>query len=122
MATEDRLQVRRLEGHACLVEISGEHDLSTAPMLAEQFESLFEGESLVIADITQTSFLDSHVIRVFANAAQRAAKDPSLRFALVVDVEQSNTRRILNVLQPLTGDIATYPSIDAALKAQADAQ
>lgn len=119
---EDQLRVRRLEGQACLVEISGEHDLSTAPMLAEQFESLFEGESLLIADITQTSFLDSHVIRVFANTAQRAAKDPSLRFALVVDVEQSNTRRILNVLQPLTGDIPTYPSVDAALKAQADAQ
>ena len=32
-----------------------EQDLSTAPMLAKQFESLFDGESLVIADITATT-------------------------------------------------------------------
>ena len=34
MAADDQLRVRRIEGQAWLVEISGEHDMSTAPMLA----------------------------------------------------------------------------------------
>ena len=48
MAADDQLRVRRIEGQAWLVEISGEHDMSTAPMLAEQFESLFDDDSLII--------------------------------------------------------------------------
>jgi len=118
MAADERLRVRRIQDHAWLVEISGEHDLSTAPMLAEQFESLFETGSLVVADISETAFIDSKVIRVFETATQRAAKDSTICFALVVDVEQSHTRRVLDLLRPLTGDIPTYPSVDAALEAQ----
>jgi hypothetical protein len=75
MAADERLRLRRIEDHAWLVEISGEHDMSTAPMLAEQFESLSETGSLVVADITETTFIDSKVIRVFETATQRAAKD-----------------------------------------------
>ena len=72
----------------------------------------------MVADITETTFIDSKIIRVFETATQRAAKDPTIRFALVVDIEQSHTRRILELLRPLTGDIPTYPSVDAALEAQ----
>jgi anti-anti-sigma factor len=117
MTGEEQLRVRRVEGHACLVEISGEHDMATAPMLAEQFDSLFEHESLVIADITQTTFLDSEIVRVFETATQRAAEDPRVRFALVIDVEQGQTKRVLDLLRPLTGDIPTYSSVEAALAA-----
>jgi STAS domain len=117
MADEEQLRVRRIDGEAWLVEISGEHDMATAPMLAEQFESLFAGDSLVIADLSETTFLDSEVIRVFETATQRAAKTPGVRFALVIDVEESNARRVLDLLRPLTGDIPTYSSVDLALAA-----
>ena len=115
---EERIGVRRVEDQAWLVEIRGEHDLATAPMLAEQFDALFRADDpLVIADITETTFLDSHVVRVFESAAQRAAADPRVRFALVVDVEQSHFRRMLDVFRPMTGDIPTYPSVETALEA-----
>lgn len=117
MAGGDRIRVRRVAGEAALVEISGEQDMSTAPLLTEQFDALFAQGSVVIADIRETTFLDSHVVRVFETATQRAAETPGVRFALVVDVEQSRARRILDLLRPLTGDFPSYPSVDAALAA-----
>jgi anti-anti-sigma regulatory factor len=117
MADDEQLRVRRIDGEAWLVEISGEHDMTTAPLLAEQFDSLLEQDSLVIADVSQTTFLDSEVVRVFETATQRAAETPGVRFALVIDVENSNARRVLDLLRPLTGDIPTYSSVDLALAA-----
>ena len=117
MAGGDQIRVRRVAGEAALVEISGEQDMSTAPLPTEQFDALFAEGCVVIADIRETTFLDSHVVRVFETATQRAAERPGVRFALVVDVEQSRARRIFDLLRPLTGDIPSYPSVDAALAA-----
>jgi hypothetical protein len=39
------------------------------------------------------------------------------RFALVVDVEQRHTRRVLEIARPIIGDVPTYPSRDPALEA-----
>jgi len=78
----------------------------------------------VVADIRQVTFLDSQTLGVFASAIERAAAhaaaDPRERFALVVDVEQSHLRRVIDVARPIFGDVPTYPSRDAALEALRD--
>lgn len=93
-------------------------------MLAQTFEPLFASGSFVVADIRQVSFLDSQTLGVFASAIERAAAhaatDPRERFALVVDVEQSHLRRVLEIARPIMGDVPTYPSRDAALAALRD--
>jgi hypothetical protein len=75
----------------------------------------------VVADIREVTFLDSQTPGVFASAIEQAATqastDPGERFALVVDVEQSHTRRVLDLARPIIGDVPTYPSRDAALEA-----
>jgi anti-anti-sigma factor len=113
----DDVVVERVDGEGWLVSIRGEHDLTTAPMLSEKFDGLFESGAFVVADITGVTFLDSQVLGVFASAAKRAARDPGERFALVVDVEQSHTGRLLDIARPVIGVIPTYPSRDAALDA-----
>lgn len=107
----------RVDGDGWLVSIRGEHDLSTAPMLTEQFDKLFETGPFVIADLNETTFLDSQVIRVFMSAVRRSADDPRQRFALVVDIENARARRLLDLTQPITGDIPTFASREEALKA-----
>lgn len=90
-------------------------------MLSQTFEPLFASRAFVIADIRQVTFLDSQTLGVFASAIERAAAhaatDPRERFALVVDVEQSHTRRVLEIARPIIGDVPTYRSRDAALEA-----
>jgi anti-anti-sigma factor len=118
---DDRVQVERVEGEGWLVSIRGEHDLTTAPMLSQAFEPLFASGAFVVADVREVTFLDSQTLGVFASAIERAATqaatDPRERFALVVDVEQSHTRRLLDLARPIIGDVPTYPSRDAALEA-----
>ncbi len=120
----DGIRVERVEGEGWLVSIRGEHDLTTAPMLSQTFEPLFASGAFVVADIREVTFLDSQTLGVFAStierAATRAATDLRERFALVVDVEQSHLRRVLEIARPIMGDVPTYPSRDAALEALRD--
>jgi anti-anti-sigma regulatory factor len=120
----DGIRVERVEGEGWLVSIRGEHDLTTAPMLSQTFEPLFASGAFVDADIREVTFLDSQTLGVFASAieraATRAATDLRERFALVVDVEQSHLRRVLEIARPIMGDVPTYPSRDAALEALRD--
>lgn len=93
-------------------------------MLSETFEPLFASGTFVVADIREVTFLDSQTLGVFASAveraAARAATDPRERFALVVDIEQSHLRRVLDIAGPIIGDVPTYPSREAALGALRD--
>ena len=107
--------VERVEGDGFLVSIHGEHDLSTAPMLAQRFDELFAEGSFVVADLTKTRFLDSQILRVFLDEAKRSLKDPHERFALIVDVEQSHMQRVFDIARPVMGDIPTFASQQEAL-------
>jgi hypothetical protein len=93
-------------------------------MLSQAFELLFASGAFVVADIRETTFLDSQALGVFASAiewaAAHAATDPNERFALIVDVEQSHLRRVLEIARPIIGDVPTYASRDAALEALRD--
>ena len=118
---EDLVTVERVQGEGWLVSIRGEHDLTTAPMLSEAFDPLFESGPFVVADIRQVTFMDTQTIGVFAAAVERAARqattDQTKRFALVVDVSQSHVRRLLDLSNPIIGDVPTYSSRETALEA-----
>ena len=62
------------------VTVSGEVDSSSAPLLREQLDTLFEGElrELVI-DLSAVTFLDSAGLCVLAAAHRRAGSDVQLR-------------------------------------------
>jgi anti-sigma B factor antagonist len=57
-------QIKELSDRAAVLELAGEIDLVTAPMLEAQFESLVElGVTDVVVDATGVTFMDSSGIR-----------------------------------------------------------
>ena len=62
------------------VTVSGEVDSSSAPLLREQLDTLFEGAlSELIIDLSAVTFLDSAGLCVLAAAHRRAGSDVQLR-------------------------------------------
>jgi anti-sigma B factor antagonist len=62
------------------VTASGEIDSSSAPLLREQLDTLFEGElSELIIDLSAVTFLDSAGLCVLAAAHRRSGSDVHLR-------------------------------------------
>jgi anti-sigma B factor antagonist len=62
------------------VTAAGEVDSSSAPLLREQLDALFEGPlSEVVIDLTGVTFLDSAGLCVLAAAHRRAGSDVRLR-------------------------------------------
>ena len=79
--TNDLLTVELSEpAPSARVTVSGEVDSSSAPLLREQLDTLFEGElrELVI-DLSAVTFLDSAGLCVLAAAHRRAGSDVQLR-------------------------------------------
>jgi anti-sigma B factor antagonist len=65
--------------NACLT-VAGEIDSSSAPLLREQLDALFEGTlSELVVDLTGVTFLDSAGLCVLAAAHRRAGSDVRLR-------------------------------------------
>jgi anti-anti-sigma factor len=55
-----------------LIELSGEHDLSTVPDLRRAFDEVFSHGTRILVDLSDTTFIDSTIINTLAEAQQRA--------------------------------------------------
>jgi anti-sigma B factor antagonist len=65
----------RTEPGATFVEVGGELDLLSAPLLAAELDTLLSAQPGPIAiDLTGTTFMDSAGIHVLVNARQRAKR------------------------------------------------
>jgi anti-anti-sigma factor len=56
-----------------LVELTGEHDLSTAPRLRTELDRVLADGASVVVDLSRVSFIDSSVVGVLLNAHRSAA-------------------------------------------------
>jgi len=54
------------------VTISGEHDLSTAPKLRRQLDSLLEEGTATVVDLSPATFIDSSILGVILDGRRRA--------------------------------------------------
>jgi anti-sigma B factor antagonist len=101
-------------GDCAVLQVTGEVDLYTAPMLREQLRELSaKGTVHLIADLGQVDFLDSTGLGVLVGGLKRLREaDGSL--ALVI-----NTPRILRVFQitGLTKALAAQRSVEDAITA-----
>ena len=68
-----RIASSRTGGSRWLVELSGEHDLSTAPGLRMELERALADGASVVVDLSAVSFIDSSVVGVLLNAHRDAA-------------------------------------------------
>lgn len=93
----DALVVHRTNGVA-LLEVSGEHDVHTAPALRARMAELIEERLPVVVDLTPTTFIDSVVLEALISA-QRASRAAGLGFAVLIGPEPAEpaVRRIFEL-------------------------
>jgi anti-anti-sigma factor len=86
--------VTTLAGSAWLVELTGEHDLATAPTLTDALDEIHAQGTDVVLDLTRTSFLDSSIVGVIVGHAAK----PGER-VVVVAPRESPGWRVLELIQ-----------------------
>lgn len=101
-------------GDCAVLQVTGEVDVYTAPMLREQIRELAaKGSVHLIADLSQVDFLDSTGLGALVGGLKRL-REASGSLALVI-----TTPRILRIFQitGLTKALAAQPSVADAITA-----
>jgi anti-anti-sigma factor len=78
-----------------ILMLHGEHDLATAPALADELRRMIRAGELTIVDLSQTQFIDSSVMNNL-HAAERMARERGLTLTLQLGSE-SIVRRALEL-------------------------
>ena len=111
---EFRLDTAGSAGDCAVLQVTGEVDVYTAPMLRERIRELAaSGAVHLIADLSQVDFLDSTGLGVLVGGLKRLREDGG-SLALVI-----KTPHILRVFQitGLTKALAAWPSVTDAITA-----
>jgi len=61
----------RLADSLWVLQLAGEHDLSTAPTIDAAFERIAETGTTVVVDLSDATFIDSTVIRTLLRSMER---------------------------------------------------
>jgi len=105
--------VRTSDASACVVALTGDHDLSTVPDLQTALADAADCD--VIVDLTDTTFIDSAVLGTLL-ASHRDATAAGRRWSLVVgDGSGAAVQRILE-LTGLGSVMAVYATREEALQ------
>jgi anti-sigma B factor antagonist len=106
---QNRIEVETTDGGVAVVALTGEHDLYTAPALRERITGVLEDGTALVIDLTQSTFIDSSVLRVLLEA-RREAHERAVGFAIALEEAGSpGVRRMLEV----TGLIGVFPVLPA---------
>lgn len=101
---------QELDEHTNLVAVEGELDLTTAPRLKWMLlDSLQEGRSRLLVDLSGTTFMDSTALGVLVVVNRRL--DPNARMAIICD--RPNVLKIFE-LSGMDGAFAIFPTVDEA--------
>jgi len=65
------VEIERLGDSLWVLQLAGEHDLSTAPAIEAASERIAETGTTVVADLSEASFIDSTVIHTLLRFAER---------------------------------------------------
>lgn len=89
------IAVERSGRRVAVLALHGEHDLATVPDLDQELETLLREEVSIVADLSDTAFMDCATLSVLAGAEERA-RERGLRFVLVLGTVHA-VRRLLEV-------------------------
>ena len=109
------IDVERI-GAVDVVTLRGEHDLSTATDVSRRIDSALETASGLAIDLSQTTFIDSAVLRVLITAQERAAARGAGFAIAVADSSGHGVHRLLT-LTGLDAKLSTRPSREDAIAA-----
>jgi anti-anti-sigma factor len=108
------IEVRRSHKNVSVVRLYGEHDLSSADHVQDAIETELAFCGSVVLDLSQTQYIDSHIVRILFHTAAEANNGRN-RFALCVATKPI-VERVLQITQA-TSEIPTYQSENAAIAA-----
>jgi anti-anti-sigma factor len=96
--------------------LTGEHDLSTAPDVERRIDAALASAAGLAIDLSETTFIDSAVLRVLITAQERAAEQ-GVGFAIAVPESSGYGVHRLLSLTGLNDRLATAESREAAVAA-----
>lgn len=107
-----QLADRALGGGTHLIEVDGQVDLYSAPVLKERTLSVISGGAQrVVVDLTGVTFMDSTGLSVLVGARKRLREHDG---ALAIIAADNSVRRLLE-LTGLDQSFEIYDSLDAAV-------
>ncbi len=77
------VRVDQVRDSLWIVELRGEHDLSTAPSLRGELDTIFAQGTTVVVDLSETTFIDSSVLSELISAQRRIDGLEHKRLAIV---------------------------------------
>jgi anti-sigma B factor antagonist len=80
---DGRLTADHLGGSKWLVELRGEHDLTSAGDLRGQLDAIFATGTCVVVDLSAATFIDSSILSELVRAQRRVERDPGEQLAVV---------------------------------------
>ena len=113
------IDVERI-GDIDVVTLRGEHDLSTATDVSRRIETALATATGLAIDLSETTFIDSAVLRVLITAQEQAAKRGTGFAIAVADTSGHGVHRLLT-LTGLDAKLSTRPSREDAIAAAASA-
>jgi anti-sigma B factor antagonist len=78
-----RVNVDHLSSSRWLVELRGEHDLTTVGVLRGQLDAIFATGTCVVVDLSAATFIDSSILSELVRAQRRVERDPGEQLAIV---------------------------------------
>jgi anti-anti-sigma factor len=110
---QNTIAVSELSHGRWLVTLHGEHDLSTAPALREQLDTIIRRPGAVIVDLTPTTFIDSTILGTLLDTERPSQANPSPRLSLILLSESAPDR--LLTLVGVRRAFTTFASLEEAV-------
>ncbi len=102
--------LERQDSGIVVVSLTGEHDLTTAPILRERLEEAVAGGGGVLIDLSSAEFIDSSIIGVVLEV-RRTAEEAGIGFAAALEDGDPAVRRVLEVTG-LDSNLPVHESLD----------
>jgi anti-sigma B factor antagonist len=90
------LALERTEAGVAVLTISGEHDLSTAPILRRRLEALVDQGVPTVVDLSPATFIDSSILGAILDGRRRA-NEADTGFAVFQANGADAVKRVLEV-------------------------
>ena len=113
MSRSQDVVVRSVRGRAIVVELHGDHDLSTKVQVRNALASLAAARRVII-DLSRCTFVDSTVIAAILTSCSANPPGEQQRISLVTPPDTSYVNRALTVLG-VRDLIAVHDSLEQAL-------
>lgn len=97
MTSDSGISTKRVGEHVWVMTAPGERDLADARALRDEIDRVYAMGSIVVLDLSETTFIDSQIVGVIAHAAQRS-RQVAEHGLIVVAPPTGRPRRVLDMV------------------------